>query len=113
MLRSFPINRNGLFKRLYQSNRTQKGTLLITSVLKNKRDYNRIGITASKKIGNAVVRNRARRVVKESYRLLEPGLKTGFDIVFICRSKTAEVKMQDVKKEMQRQLTQLEIKYEN
>jgi ribonuclease P protein component len=50
----------------------------------------RVGYTATKKIGNAVMRNRARRRLKEAARLTlaEMGL-TGLELVFICRQETA------------------------
>ncbi len=59
-----------------------------------------MGITVSKKIGNAVCRNRAKRVLREAYRLNEPQLCTGVDFVFVARSKTVDVNMRQVEKEM-------------
>jgi len=46
---------------------------------------NRIGMTVSKKVGNSVIRNRIRRLVREGLRMNEPMLKTGFDIVVVAR----------------------------
>jgi ribonuclease P protein component len=52
----------------------------------------RIGYTATKKIGNAVARNRARRRLKEAARLTLAGKKlTGVELVLICRQETASV----------------------
>jgi ribonuclease P protein component len=51
----------------------------------------RTGFTATRKVGNAVVRNRARRRLREAARLLLPDLgRPGFDYVFIARGGTAE-----------------------
>ena len=47
--------------------------------------YNRFGITVGKKIGNAVKRNRVRRHIYEAFRLYEPTIKTGYDIVIVAR----------------------------
>ena len=57
---------------------------------------NRLGIVTSKKIGNAVKRSRARRVIREAFRLLEPELRQRFeqryDFVFVARGKTPYLK---------------------
>jgi ribonuclease P protein component len=63
-------------------------------VFKSKRRVNRLGIITSKKIGNSVKRSRARRVIREAFRKIEPQLRemTGnrFDFAFVARIKTAE-----------------------
>lgn len=61
--------------------------LVVIYFAKNRLGKNRLGITVSKKLGGAVVRNRARRVVKECYRLTEENVKVGYDIVLVVRSK--------------------------
>lgn len=78
--------------------------LLVTYVLKNRLGVNRVGFTATKKIGKACRRNRARRVIREAYRTLEPQLRQGYDIVFVARGATGEVKMQEVLAVMKSQL---------
>ena len=57
---------------------------------------NRFGVVTGKKVGNAVKRNRARRIIREAFRLFEPILKEKtqkrYDFVFVARSKTPELK---------------------
>lgn len=86
------LNKNKDFNRLYTKGKSFVSSSLVIYVLKNRVGYTRIGITTSKKIGKAVDRNRARRVIRESYRTVQPCIKNGFDFVFVARKKTAHVK---------------------
>lgn len=54
-------------------------------VRKNNLEYSRIGITVSKKIGKAVVRNKIRRRMKEIYREFEQDIAKGYDLVFVVK----------------------------
>lgn len=69
---------------------------------KNKQSVNQLGLTTAKKIGNAVHRNRARRLMREAYRLLEPDLAGYYDIVLVARTKTPFVLMDEVKRDLVR-----------
>ena len=86
MLFTQKLNQNADFQRLYRSGAfCSLGSALIY-VRPNKLPYNRLGITAGKKIGNAVKRNRAKRIIREAYRAAEPLLPIGLDLVVVARS---------------------------
>lgn len=59
-----------------------------------------MGITTGKKVGNAVKRNRARRLIREAVRLCEHDIRGNWDIVLVARTKTPYLRMQDVHREM-------------
>lgn len=104
-MQSVTLNENRDFRRAYaQRPGTGSTRLLVTYVLRNRLGVNRVGFTATKKIGKACRRNRARRVIREAYRILEPQLRQGYDIVFVARGATGEVKMQEVLAVMKNQL---------
>ena len=73
--------------------------------MKNRRSGGiRVGITTSKKIGNAVTRSRARRVIREAFRAAYPHVRPGYDFVFVARGKTAFLKSTQVHRVMMAQL---------
>ncbi len=63
---------------------------------------------ASKKVGNSVHRNRARRLMKESVRQID-GFRQGYDIIIIARNTINGVKCADVKKSIEAALRKLKI----
>jgi len=101
------LNQNKDFRRLYYRGKSAAGKNLVTYVMKNRQRQTRVGITSSKKIGKAYQRNRARRVIRAAYAPLAPRLNGNYDIVFVARSATCSVKMQEVYKDMEKQLLSL------
>lgn len=101
------LKQNTDFRRAYGRGKSFSDPALVTYVLKNKNHAGicRMGITTSKKIGNAVERNRCRRIIRAAVREFEPQIKCGYDIVFVARSKTKYVKSTDISKIMYRQLS--------
>ena len=62
---------------------------MVVYVAKNRSGENRLGITAGKKVGGAVERNRAKRRIRELFRAAMPKLKKGYDFCIVARSYTA------------------------
>lgn len=102
MKKTEKINKNYLFRRIYRVGKNQVTPYFAIYTTKNRLKKNRLGITTTKKIGNAVQRNRARRVLTEAYRLLEEELPTGMDIVIVARKKAVYAKMQPVREHLSR-----------
>ena len=104
MSKYITLKDNRDFSRLYRRGKSYVSPVLVTYVLKNKSDNLRFGITTGKKIGKAVKRTRARRVIRASYYTLFPCIKEGYDFVFVARGKTPYVKSQVVLKAMKQHL---------
>ena len=90
------LKTNSDFRRAYARGKSYTNPALVMYVRKNRAGSCRIGITASKKIGNAVQRNRARRVIREAFRQVNLPLRGNFDIVFVARTKTVFKKSTDI-----------------
>lgn len=69
----------------------------------------RLGLTVNRKFGNSPARNRFKRLVKESFRLLSPSFTSFFDIVIRPRSRAAKACMQDVQQELLKFVSEAEI----
>lgn len=80
---------NHIFRRLYRTSGFADGYLVLYA-RKNRTKENRVGITVSKKLGGAVVRNRTRRRLREIYRLNESKFRPGWDLVVVARSRAVE-----------------------
>ncbi len=104
MSETFTLKKNGDFQKLYRRGKSYVSPVLVTYIIRNNSDKLRFGITTGKKIGNAVKRSRARRVIRAAFFELEPKLKRGYDFVFVARGKTPFVKSTDVKKAMEMHL---------
>ena len=83
---SSSLKLNHIFRRLYATAGQANG-LLVLYARPNRTAGNRVGITVSKKLGKAVVRNRVRRRLREVYRLNEDRFAPGWDIVVVARSR--------------------------
>ena len=83
---SSSLKLNHIFRRLYGTS-GHGSALLVLDARKNRTDTNRVGITVSKKLGKAHVRNRMRRRLREIYRLNEEKFQPGWDIVVVARGK--------------------------
>ena len=78
---------NKEFKRAYGRGKSFVDPSIVIYVLKTGKPECRIGITTGKKLGCAVDRNRARRVITAAFRNCLPNIKEGCDIVFVARTR--------------------------
>ena len=86
---STSLKLNHVFRRLYRTNGFA-GPYLVLYARKNRTGMNRLGITVSKKLGKAHIRNRIRRRLREVYRLNEEKFLPGWDIVLVGRGKALD-----------------------
>ncbi|MBV1818775.1 ribonuclease P protein component [Clostridium cochlearium] len=85
-MKKFKLTQNKDFRVVYRKGKSYSNELLVLYVYNTKNDYTRFGISVSKKVGKSVVRNRVKRLIKESYRLNCHKIKKGYDLIFIART---------------------------
>lgn len=83
---SLKLNRD--FRRTYRGE-SFVGGYTVVYMRKNKYSFNRLGLTVGKTTGKAVVRNRLKRLMRESYRLMEDEMKIGYDFIIVARNRAA------------------------
>ncbi len=107
MSRAVTLKQNTEFHRAYGRGKVKTSPVLVTYVVKNRGLGCRIGITAAKKLGSAVERNRCRRIIRAAFSSISPLCSGNYDIVFVARFKTKKLKSSDLVPVMHKHLTDL------
>ena len=98
MLFTQTIKNNKIFTALFKKGKFTSCGFIVVYYRTNNLPFNRLGITTGKKVGNAVERNRARRIIRAGYRISEAELPIGFDIVIVARADIRGRKSTDIEK---------------
>ncbi|MCB2290629.1 ribonuclease P protein component [Clostridium sp. CS001] len=85
-VKKYRIRKNTEFRTVYRRGKSFSNASLVLYIYRNGKNINRCGISVSKKVGKSVIRSRVKRLISESYRLNNEGLKNGYDLVFIARN---------------------------
>ncbi len=84
------------FERVRRSGRSWSNRLLVLAAFRNELDITRIGFAAGKRIGSAVARNRAKRLMREAAAAAYPHIAPGWDLVLIARGGIVGLRMEQV-----------------
>lgn len=95
MQRRLRLTASKRFSQLYHEGSSMANNLLVVRVLPNGLDHSRFGFVVSKRIGEAVIRNRVKRRLREAVRLTP--VKAGWDAVFIARQGAEKARYQQLK----------------
>lgn len=104
MLQYVTIKENKDFKRLYYKGKSFVSPYFVMYIAKGRANKTRLGITAGKKIGCAVKRNRAKRVIRAAFAETSENTSKGYDFVFVARSRILFEKSYTVKNSIIKQL---------
>ena len=92
MKRNDKLKHNWEFRRLYTRGKCVASPAFVLYYGRGKNGRVRLGITAGKKIGTAVKRNRAKRVITAAFDQCLPKIKKGYDFVIVSRSRVLSLK---------------------
>ena len=103
----YRLKKNFEFLTIYRRGKSFANDILVLYILRNKKNkdtnnkqYNKIGVSVSKKVGNSVVRSRCKRLISESFRLNYDHITKGYDFIFIARNPLKDKNYFEVEKAM-------------
>ena len=103
------LTKRSQYLSVYTSGNYWAGPLIVLKAVSNGLDYSRVGFSVTKKIGNAVMRNRVKRLLKEAMRHIS--IQAGSDIVFIARSGSATSDYHEIDNSMKMLLKRARLLY--
>lgn len=109
MNKTVTIKQNHEFRRLYNKGKSAVSPSMVIYCRKSRLDHNRLGITVSTKLGCAVKRNRARRRLRELFRLAQPKMKQGYDVILVARTRAVTISHKKLQADFDRALRELEL----
>lgn len=86
------------FRKVYDNGKSLSNKFLVMFYIKNGLSYNRVGFSTTKKLGNAIIRNRVKRLIKEAFRLNNTDMSNGYDIIFLARIRSNTANYKDIEK---------------
>lgn len=92
IMKILKLKENRDFRRVYNKGTSYVSPYFVIYINKNRRKDVRLGITVGKKIGNAVKRNRAKRVITAAFSNFHPQIAKGYDFVIVARTRILDVK---------------------
>ena len=92
------------FSRVYKQGKSRGSRFAVILYRRNGLKFTRTAFVASKKVGNSVQRNRARRLMRAAFRAVEPNVKSGYDIIFVARAAINGCREPEVERQLKKTL---------
>ena len=109
MQRSFRLTRSEDFKRVRRDGKSYAHPLVVLIVQNSDQPRVRVGVAAGKSVGTAVIRNRAKRLLREAMRILLSNIASGSDLVLIARPALASATLADAQRALENLLQRAKI----
>ena len=93
----YSIKKTQEFKEIYKKRKSFSNDFFVLYTNENvKNDYNRLGISISKKVGNSVVRHKIKRRIRDIFYKNNDDLKKVYDIVIVCKNKINDISYKEI-----------------
>lgn len=109
MKRKFRLTRTTDFERVRRFGKSYAHPFIVLIALPNEMSHSRFAVGAGRSIGNAVQRNRAKRILRETIRPLIPNISAGWDMVILARKPMATARLNEINFAMTSLLKQAEL----
>ena len=96
----FTLRKQSDFTGVYNRGKSHGSKYVVVLYRRNNRDYSRTAFVSSKKVGNSVQRNRARRLMREADRTMNKKIVPGYDVIFVARNTINGTKCDEVQRAM-------------
>ena len=103
------LKQNRDFRAVYTRGKSAVSPRAVLYCRKNRREKNRVGFTVSRKLGNAVTRNRVRRRLREIMRLHAAEVRQGYDLILVARTRAVGSDYGKLEADVLRCLSQLHL----
>ncbi|MBN6889953.1 ribonuclease P protein component [Cytobacillus horneckiae] len=101
MKKEFRVKKNKEFQEAFKRGKSfANRQFVVYSLQKDEQSHFRIGLSVSKKIGNAVMRNQIKRYIRQAFHELDADLKQNYDFIIIARKPTADMDFFEIKKSL-------------
>lgn len=94
------VRLRGEFERVRKNGKSARGRVLAIYECPNGTPRRRLGIAVSKAVGNAVVRNRVKRLIREAFRTGRATLSAGVDILVVARAPASDATYAQIAREL-------------
>ena len=107
MKKKYSIKKNYQFKYIFSKGKYESGKILKIIYVDNKKNNNRLGICVNRNIKNIPLKNKSKRLIRESFRNIS--LKQGYDIIIIWKESIVDYTYNEVLEDMQKIFKKLEL----
>ena len=104
------VKENYLFRRIYRKGASAVEPCMVLYCQKNRRGMTRLGVTVSTKLGKAVVRNHARRQMRELWRTHKDEMTPGYDVIIVVRSRATRTPYRELERQYLHALQKLSLR---